>query len=114
MHWSPALPGVPHPFEPCLYGAGMPHNFPKTGIYLLLHFVTRSYGCERILFVFTFSFLPASAGLPILMSLVYMELARRVGFPMIGVNLPLHFVIRPMTMESEFLVDPHEGGKVRS
>jgi len=51
-------------------------------------------------------------GIPISISLVYMELAKRVGFPMIGVNMPLHFMIRPLNGEVEVLVDPFDNGKV--
>lgn len=32
---------------------------------------------------------------PCSLSLVYMEVAERVGLPMAGVNLPAHFMIRP-------------------
>lgn len=45
------------------------------------------------------------AGIPITLSLVYLEVARRVGLPMAGVNLPLHFMLRPAVGELEVLVD---------
>lgn len=51
-------------------------------------------------------------GLPIMLSLVYLELARRVGFEMIGVNLPAHFMIRPVVEGSELLVDPFRMGEL--
>lgn len=51
-------------------------------------------------------------GLPIMLSLVYLELTRRVGFPMIGVNLPAHFMIRPLVEGSELLVDPFRMGEL--
>merc|ERR1712224_603335 len=41
-----------------------------------------------------------------------MELARRVGLPMIGVNLPAHFMIRPDVEGMGMLVDCFRGGKV--
>lgn len=45
------------------------------------------------------SFLPCVVlllpGIPISLSIVYMEVARRVGLSMLGVNLPAHFMIRP-------------------
>jgi len=53
-----------------------------------------------------------STGIPISISLLYMELARRVDFPMIGVNLPTHFMIRPLLGEVEILVDAFNQGKV--
>ena len=49
-------------------------------------------------------------GIPITLSLVYMELARRVGLPMVGVNLPAHFMIRPVVEDMEVLVDCFRGG----
>lgn len=36
-----------------------------------------------------------TAGIPISLSLVYLEVASRVGLKMAGVNLPAHFMIRP-------------------
>lgn len=51
-------------------------------------------------------------GLPIMLSLVYLELTRRVGFPMLGVNLPAHFMIRPLVEGSELLVDPFRMGEL--
>jgi regulator of sirC expression with transglutaminase-like and TPR domain len=51
-------------------------------------------------------------GIPITLSLVYLELARRVGFPMVGVDMPAHFLIRPDIADVEFLVDPFHKGEV--
>ncbi|MEO0947819.1 MAG: transglutaminase-like domain-containing protein, partial [Cyanobacteria bacterium J06641_5] len=34
-------------------------------------------------------------GIPIALSLVYIEVARRLQFPMVGIGLPGHFLIRP-------------------
>lgn len=51
-------------------------------------------------------------GLPLTMSLVYMELAKRVGLPMQGVNLPAHFMCRPTGDGLEFFIDAHASGKI--
>lgn len=51
-------------------------------------------------------------GIPITLSLVYLEVARRIGFPMIGVGMPGHFLIRPALEEMGILVDPFHGGEV--
>ena len=51
-------------------------------------------------------------GIPITLSLVYAELARRVGLPMVGVNLPAHFMIRPVVEDMEVLVDCFRGGEI--
>jgi len=51
-------------------------------------------------------------GIPITLSLVYLELARRIDFPMVGVGMPGHFLIRPAVEEMGILVDPFQGGEV--
>ncbi|GAB4821664.1 hypothetical protein N2152v2_008710 [Parachlorella kessleri] len=51
-------------------------------------------------------------GIPITLALVYMEVARRVGLPMLGVNIPGHFFITPSLEGTEFLVDPFQGGEI--
>jgi len=56
--------------------------------------------------------LAGGPGIPITIALLYMELARRVGFPMVGVNLPAHFMIRPMVGDMEVLVDVFNEGKI--
>lgn len=51
-------------------------------------------------------------GIPITLSLVYLELARRIDFPMVGVGMPGHFLIRPAVEKMGILVDPFQGGEV--
>ena len=51
-------------------------------------------------------------GIPITLSLVYMELAKRVGLPMVGVNLPSRFMIRPVVEDMEVLVDCFNRGEI--
>jgi regulator of sirC expression with transglutaminase-like and TPR domain len=46
------------------------------------------------------------AGLPILLSVIWLEVARRVGFPAYGVGLPGHFIV---CVDGEHL-DPFSGG----
>jgi regulator of sirC expression with transglutaminase-like and TPR domain len=49
-------------------------------------------------------------GIPITLSTVYMEVARRAGLDVEGVGLPGHFVVRIRTPGHPLLVDPfHEG-----
>jgi regulator of sirC expression with transglutaminase-like and TPR domain len=51
-------------------------------------------------------------GLPITLSLLYMELARRVGLKVEGVGLPGHFVVRHVPAIGEpQLIDVFDGGK---
>ncbi|MFF0459910.1 transglutaminase-like domain-containing protein [Streptomyces mexicanus] len=51
-------------------------------------------------------------GLPILLSVVWMEVARRAGAPVYGVALPGHFVVGFGTPEGQVLADPFDGGRV--
>lgn len=51
-------------------------------------------------------------GIPITLSLVYLAIAERIGFPMIGVNMPGHFLIRPAVDEMEVFVDPFHQGEI--
>jgi regulator of sirC expression with transglutaminase-like and TPR domain len=51
-------------------------------------------------------------GIPLTLSIVYLELARSVGFPMIGINLPAHFMVRPVAEGVEALVDVYNGGAI--
>lgn len=51
-------------------------------------------------------------GIPITLALVYMEIARRVDFPMLGVGMPGHFLIRPNIPDLEIFVDAFNQGEV--
>ncbi len=51
-------------------------------------------------------------GIPITLSLVYLELAKRIDFPMVGVGMPGHFLIRPTVDEMDMFVDPYHGGEI--
>nr|WP_043730859.1 transglutaminase-like domain-containing protein [Streptomyces zinciresistens] len=51
-------------------------------------------------------------GLPILLSVVWLEVARRAGAPVYGVALPGHFVIGFGPAGEQVLADPFDGGRV--
>ncbi|NJL11011.1 MAG: tetratricopeptide repeat protein [Calothrix sp. SM1_7_51] len=51
-------------------------------------------------------------GIPITLSLVYLEIARRINFPMVGVGMPGHFLIRPNINDMEIYVDAFNGGEI--
>ncbi|WP_263970613.1 SirB1 family protein [Leptolyngbya sp. KIOST-1] len=51
-------------------------------------------------------------GIPITLSLVYLELAYRIDFPMVGVSMPGHFLIRPTVDEMDIFVDPFHRGEI--
>jgi regulator of sirC expression with transglutaminase-like and TPR domain len=48
-------------------------------------------------------------GIPITLSLVYMETGRRLGVPLLGVGMPGHFMVRHLDVDDLF-VDPFRGG----
>ncbi|MEC4984404.1 MAG: SirB1 family protein [Oscillatoria sp. PMC 1068.18] len=52
------------------------------------------------------------AGIPITLSLVYLEIAKRIDFPMVGIGMPGHFIIRPEFENAGIFVDPFEGGEI--
>ena len=52
-------------------------------------------------------------GIPITLSVVYMEVARRVGFPIAGTGMPGHFLLKHHdVMSGEILVDPFNRGRI--
>lgn len=51
-------------------------------------------------------------GLPILVSLVYTEVARRRGLPVAGVGFPAHFLVKYVAGDREILIDPFHRGAI--
>ncbi len=51
-------------------------------------------------------------GIPITLSLIYLEVARRINFPMVGVGMPGHFLIRPEFEDVAIFVDAFERGNI--
>jgi regulator of sirC expression with transglutaminase-like and TPR domain len=51
-------------------------------------------------------------GIPISLALLYIEIAKRIDFPMVGVGMPGHFLIRPDVEEMEIFVDAFNNGHV--
>jgi regulator of sirC expression with transglutaminase-like and TPR domain len=51
-------------------------------------------------------------GLPITLSVVYLELAWRLGLPMVGLALPGHFVVRYPDASGDIMVDPFNQGRL--
>ncbi len=52
-------------------------------------------------------------GLPILLSVLYIETARRAGFAVDGIGYPGHFIVRPRDADPPFYLDPFHAGEVR-
>ena len=55
--------------------------------------------------------LASRRGLPILLSVVYIEVARRAGIPLRGVGLPGHFVVGHFGADPPLLMDPFAAGR---
>jgi regulator of sirC expression with transglutaminase-like and TPR domain len=52
-------------------------------------------------------------GIPITLALVYMEVAQRVGFPLFGVGMPGHFLLKHYDVDGhETFLDPFNRGEV--
>lgn len=51
-------------------------------------------------------------GIPITLSVVYMEVARRVGLRVLGVGMPGHFLVKYQDEGNEILLDPFHGGRL--
>jgi regulator of sirC expression with transglutaminase-like and TPR domain len=51
-------------------------------------------------------------GIPITLALVYIEIAHRIDFPMVGIGMPGHFLIRPDIPNIEIFVDAFNRGEV--
>ncbi|HEX5412350.1 MAG TPA: transglutaminase-like domain-containing protein [Terriglobia bacterium] len=53
-------------------------------------------------------------GIPITLSLVYTEVARRKGVPLAGVGFPGHFLVKHPGPRADILIDPFDRGAVLS
>jgi regulator of sirC expression with transglutaminase-like and TPR domain len=54
-------------------------------------------------------------GIPITLALIYMEVARRIGFPLFGVGMPGHFLLKHYDPEGrQVLIDAFNGGHILS
>jgi regulator of sirC expression with transglutaminase-like and TPR domain len=51
-------------------------------------------------------------GIPLTLSVVYMEVARRLAKPVSGIGLPGHFVVRYEDEKYSVFIDPYHGGKL--
>ena len=51
-------------------------------------------------------------GIPITLSLLYMEVGKRVGLPFQGVGMPGHFIVKCLHQSLEIFVDPFNQGEI--
>ncbi len=58
--------------------------------------------------------LDRKVGIPITLSIVYLDIGRRIGLPVNGVGLPGHFVVQYGAQPEPFYIDPFHGGKILS
>ena len=49
-------------------------------------------------------------GIPITLSVIYIELGRRIGLPLQGVSFPGHFLVKCAVSEGAVVLDPYSGG----
>lgn len=53
-------------------------------------------------------------GIPITLSILYMEIGRRIGLLLQGISFPGHFLVKTETDEGDIVLDPFLGGAVLS
>lgn len=51
-------------------------------------------------------------GIPITLALVYIEVGRRVGLPLVGIGFPGHFLVRCDAPGERLLIDPFDAGRL--
>jgi regulator of sirC expression with transglutaminase-like and TPR domain len=56
--------------------------------------------------------LERKVGLPITLSVIYLEVARRAGIALFGVSFPGHFVVGSQIGENKWVLDPFHGGRI--
>ncbi|MEO8158323.1 MAG: tetratricopeptide repeat protein [Betaproteobacteria bacterium] len=50
------------------------------------------------------------SGIPITLSVIYMELGRKIGLPLQGVSFPGHFLVKCAVADGAVVLDPYFGG----
>ena len=58
--------------------------------------------------------LDSKKGIPISLSVIYIEVARRIGFPIHGVGFPGHFIVKFSDEDGDILIDPFNSGRILS
>ncbi len=51
-------------------------------------------------------------GIPITLSVVYLEVGRRAGLNLYGVSFPSHFLVKAVDQRGELIIDPFNGGAI--
>jgi regulator of sirC expression with transglutaminase-like and TPR domain len=50
-------------------------------------------------------------GIPITLSILYLEIGRRIGLNLAGISFPGHFLVKLPVAEGDLILDPYSGGK---
>ena len=58
--------------------------------------------------------LDRKVGIPITLSIIYLDIGRRIGLPVNGLGLPGHFVVQYGAHPEPFHIDPFHGGELLS
>jgi regulator of sirC expression with transglutaminase-like and TPR domain len=53
-------------------------------------------------------------GIPITLSVLYIEVGRRLGLNLFGVSFPTHFLVKAVDDRGELIIDPFNGGSILS
>ncbi len=56
--------------------------------------------------------LDRKTGIPITLSVLYIEVARHLDLPLVGVGLPGHFIVKYQAADREILIDPFHRGAI--
>jgi regulator of sirC expression with transglutaminase-like and TPR domain len=51
-------------------------------------------------------------GIPITLSTLYIEISKRLSFPIAGVGMPGHFMVKYTNRQEEFFIDPYNRGEI--
>jgi regulator of sirC expression with transglutaminase-like and TPR domain len=51
-------------------------------------------------------------GIPITLSVIYLEVGRRLGLNIYGVSFPSHFLVKAVDERGELIIDPFNGGAI--
>jgi len=58
--------------------------------------------------------LDKKTGIPITLSVVYIEVGKRAGLPLVGINFPSHFIVKYTYQHLDIFVDPYDNGNFMS
>jgi regulator of sirC expression with transglutaminase-like and TPR domain len=53
-------------------------------------------------------------GIPITLSVLYIEVGRRLGLPLCGVGFPGHFLVKYRDSDQEIIIDPFDYGEIKT